>query len=78
MQALLTLCPVNALGLGSLEHQPTFDIQVIFETIGSFVDFVHWGKAGVSLGSEGPKGAVSGGEPGTTSRCLELLGGERN
>ena len=37
---------------------------------------MHGRKAGVSFG---PKGAVvSGGEPGTTGRCLELLGGERN
>ena len=37
---------------------------------------MHGRKAGVSFG---PKGAVvTGGEPGTTGRCLELLGGERN
>ena len=43
---------------------------------------VHLRKAGVSFEPERPKkrcgGLTSGGEPGTTSRCLELLVGERN
>ena len=39
--------------LGILKNQPTFDIEVIFESV---VDFVHWGKAGVSLGAQGCSG----------------------
>ena len=39
--------------LGILKNQPTFDIGVIFESV---VDFVHWGKAGVSLGAQGCSG----------------------
>ena len=62
-------------------NQHIFDIQVIFE---SFVDMVHFWESWGQFQVKGAQARVwwadqcSGGEPGTTSRCLELLVGERN